>query len=243
LALITEKASPQDKGVFMSDFQLLDRMLSKMFQTNDDIVLDRPAFDALIEPILHKRSVRENIHSYLSSNSTSPRIIASLVYSKSGNELLREMIEEKGMPAKLLYSPLMFEGSCWSALKAPLPELLRDLIVNGDERWDVAAQETFDQYEPINAFPGVVNALVERFRKLGRIDQPLRHLRLADLSLLLETDQSLFAPEVDAMSEDIKALINPDFYYDHLAKCLLREHLPREDAIAKVLGSGMVARP
>lgn len=227
----------------MSDFQLLDRMLSKMFQTNDEIVLDRPAFDALIEPILHKRSVRENVHSYLSSNSTSPRIIAALVYSTSGNELLREMIEEKGMPARLLYEPLMFEGSCWSALKAPLPELLRDLIVNGDERWDVAAEETFDQYEPINTFPGVVNALVERFRKLGRIDQPLRHLRLADLSLLLETDQSLFAPEVDAMSEDIKALINPDFYYDHLAKCLLREHLPRVDAIAKVLGSGMVARP
>lgn len=242
MAIVGDKANPQDKGVFMSDFQLLDRMLSKMFQPNDDIVLDRPAFDALIEPILHKRSVRENIHSYLSSNSTSPRIIAALVYSASGNELLREMIEEKGMPARLLYGPLMFEGSSWSVLKAPLPPRLYDMIVNGDERWDVPA-ETLDHYEPINAFPGVVNALVERFRKLGRIDQPLRHLRLADLSLLLETDQSLFAPEVDAMSDDIKALINPDFYYDHLAKCLLREYLPRVDAIAKVLGSGMVTRP
>ena len=225
----------------MSDFQLLDRMLSKMFQTNDKIVLDRPAFDALIEPILHKRSVRENIHSYLSSQSTSPRIMAMLVYSTPGNELLRELVEEKGMPARLLYSALMLDGSNWSALKAPLP--LHDLIVNGGPLWDFAPEEWFDRYEPINAFPGVIYAFVERFRKAGRIDQPLRHLRLLDLTLLLEAEPGLFAPEVEALSDDIKALINPDFHFDPLAKCLLREHLPREDAIAKVLGSGAVVRP
>lgn len=233
-------ASPQAKGVFMSDFQLLDRMLSKMFETNDEIILDRSAFDAVVEPLLHKRSVRENIHAYLNSNSSSHRIMAVLVYSTSGNEMLRELVEEKGMPARFIYSALMFEGANWSALKAPLP--LHEKIVSGGPEWDFEPEVWFDHYQPINAFPGTLDAFVARFRKAGRIDQPLRHIRLSDLTLLLETDPSIFAPEVEAIGDDIKALINPDFYFDHLAKCLLREHLPREDAIAKVLGSGMIAR-
>lgn len=223
----------------MYDFQLLDRALSKVFTPNDPVVLDEEAFDNLIDPMLQKRTCKENVQAYLSSGGTSPRILAMLIYSASGNRQLIEWVEEKGMPVNLLYSSLIFDGAAWVKLKAPIRAILAERIVEGGEKWDFDPADFLEKVAPSNAFPGALDLLVKRLRAQGKITQVYRYLPLETIALYLELQPSLFQPEVDALTDEIRELINPDFYFDHLAKCLVRANMDRTDAIAKVLGSRM----
>lgn len=229
--------APLVNGRFMYDFQLLDRALSKVFHPNDPVVLDEEAFDNLIDPMLQKRTCKENVQAYLSSGSTSPRILAMLIYSAAGNQQLIDWVEEKGMPVRLLYSCMIFDGAAWVQLDAPIREALAERIVTGGEKWDFDPAEFLQGVARSNAFPGALDLLVKRLRAQGNVTQVYRHLPVETIALYLEIQPSLFQPEIDALSDDLRALINPDYYYEDLTKCLIRQNMERTEAIAKVLGS------
>jgi hypothetical protein len=219
---------------------VLDRALAKMFNQNDAIVKNQEEFDVKVNDLFSKRAVKEGIRTYLANHGTSPRVMALLIYSTRGRELIKDMLENQGMPSFRLYDPLIFDGLPWIEVNAPLP--IYEDIAAGDDFWSFKAHEWFNKVERMSAFPGVISAMVDRFRRQGRLDQVFRHIRLSTLADLLEHEPTIFEAEVKALPPSLKDLINESNRYHDLGVCLVRTYLDQIEAMGKVLGSKPIQR-
>ncbi|MBI6882842.1 hypothetical protein [Pseudomonas putida] len=219
---------------------VLDRALAKMFSLNDSLVLNQEEFDTKVNDLFNKRAVKDGIRTYLASHGTSPRVMALLLYSTRGREHLRDMVENHGMPSSRLYDPLIFDGHSWLKVNAPLP--IHEDIASGGHQWDFKAHEWMDKVDRLTAFPGVIAAMIDRFRRAGRMDQVFRHMRVAVIADLLEHEPAIFAAEVAKVDKSMKALINEKNQHHDLAVCLVRTFLDKTEAIGKLLGSKPIQR-
>lgn len=219
---------------------VLDRALAKMFSKNDAIVLDQEAFDAKVGDLFSKRAVKDGIRAYLANHGTSPRVMALLIYSTRGREHIKDMLENQGMPISRLYDPLVFDGFSWIGLNAPLP--IYEEIAAGGSAWAFKAHEWFDKVDRLTAFPGVISAMVDRFRRIGRMDQVFRHMRISMIADLLEHEPAIFAAEVATVPTSLTDLIKESNKYHDMGVCLVRTYLDQNEAIGKVLGSRPIQR-
>jgi hypothetical protein len=219
---------------------VLDKALAKMFNQNDAIVKDPEAFDLKVNDLFSKRAVKDGIRNYLASHGTSPRVMALLIYSTKGRETIKDMLENQDMPAMRLYDPLVFDGMPWIEVNAPLP--IYEDIAAGDERWAFQPHEWFNKIERLSAFPGVISAMVDRYRRQGRLDQVFRHIRLSTLADLLEHEPAIFETEVKALPSRLTDLISESNRHHDLGVCLVRTYLDQIEAMGKVLGSKPIQR-
>jgi len=219
---------------------VLDRALAKIFAKNDAIVLDQEAFDSKVNDLLSKRAVKDGIRTYLANHGTSPRVMALLIYSTRGREHLKDLLVNHSMPSSRLYDPLVFDGFSWINLKAPLP--IHEEIASGGTAWAFKPHEWFDKVDRLTAFPGVIAAMVDRYRRLGRMDQVFRHMRIAMVADLLEHEPEIFAPEVAKVDKSLTDLIKESNKFYDMGICLVRTYLDQNEAISKVLGSKPIQR-
>lgn len=219
---------------------VLDRALAKIFAKNDAIVLDQEAFDSKVSDLLSKRAVKDGIRTYLANHGTSPRVMALLIYSTRGREHLKDLLVNHSMPSSRLYDPLVFDGFSWIKLKAPLP--IHEEIASGGAAWAFKPHEWFDKVDRLTAFPGVIAAMVDRYRRIDRMDQVFRHMRIAQVADLLEHEPEIFAPEVAKVDKALSDLIKESNKYHDMGICLVRTYLDQNEAISKVLGSKPIQR-
>lgn len=219
---------------------VLDRALAKMFSQNDAIVLNQEEFDLKVNDLFSKRAVKDGIRTYLASHGTSPRVMALLIYSTRGREYLKDMLENHGMPSSRLYDPLVYDGSSWLKVNAPLP--IHEEIASGESQWAFKPHEWLDKVDRITAFPGVIAAMVDRFRRNGRMDQVFRHMRINTIADLLEHEPGVFEAEVGKVERSLTDLIDEGNKHHDMAVCLIRTHLDKIEAIGKVLGSRPIQR-
>lgn len=224
----------------MSGESVLDKALAKIFSLNDSLVLDQNKFDDKVNKLFDKRAVKDGIKQYLVSHGTSPRIMALVIYSTRGQELLRSLMFEHGMPSSRLYDPLMYDGSGWKLVNAPLP--IYEDIAGGDETWDFMPHEWFDKVERLTAFPGTISAMVDRYRRIGRIDQVIRHMKISTMADLIEHEPAIFDKELKQLEKALIDLVNPETAHKDMAVCLVRTHLDKTEALGKVLGSKPIQR-
>lgn len=219
---------------------VLDRALAKIFSKNDAIVLDQKAFDLKVSDLFSKRAVKDGIRNYLANHGTSPRVMALLIYSTRGREHIKDLLQNQGMPASRLYDPLIFDGFAWVNLKAPL--LIHEEIASGGQEWSFKPHEWFDKLDRLSAFPGVIAAMVDRYRRMGRMDQVFRHMRIAMVADLLEHEPAIFAPEVAKLDKALTDLIRDTNKFYDMGICLVRTYLDQNEAISKILGSRPIQR-
>jgi hypothetical protein len=224
----------------MSAVVVLERVLSRIYGSNDPLLLDTEAFDHKVGYLFDKKTVKDGIKEYLSHHATSPKIMAFLIYSTRGREYLLSLLNQHVMPSSRLYDPLAFDGSPWVTLNAPLP-IFED-IASGGGAWDFKPEEWFNKLDRFTAFPGVAAAMVERFRRRKRIDQVYRHMSVKMISDFLEHDPQVFSKDLDAIPEALSNLINPDSYYKDMAVCLVRTYLDKTESLAKILGTKPIPR-
>lgn len=219
---------------------VLDRALAKIFSKNDAIVLDQKEFDHKVNDLLSKRAVKDGIRNYLANHGTSPRVMALLIYSTRGREHLKDLLSNHGMPSSRLYDPLVFDGFAWVKLKAPL--LIHEEIASGGDEWGFKPHEWFDKLDRLSAFPGVIAAMVDRYRRMGRMDQVFRHMRISMVADLLEHEPEIFASEVAKVDRAMTDLIRDSNKFYDMGICLVRTYLDQNEAISKVLGSRPIQR-
>jgi hypothetical protein len=128
----------------------------------------------------------------------------------------------------------------WIDVNAPLP--IYEDIAAGDVLWDFQPHEWFNKIERLTAFPGVICAMVDRFRRQGRLDQVFRHIRLSTLADLLEHEPAIFESEVKALEPSLLKLVDESNRYHDLGVCLVRTYLDKIEALGKVLGSKPIQR-
>jgi hypothetical protein len=219
---------------------VLDKALAKMFSKNDAMVLDQKAFDAKVSDLFSKRAVKDGIRTYLASHGTSPRVMALLIYSTKGREHLQDMLENHGMPSSRLYDPLVFDGHSWIKVNAPLP--IHEEIAAGAGQWAFKAHEWFDKVDRLTAFPGVIAAMVDRFRRMDRMDQVVRHMPISTIKDLLEYEPQVFEQEVAKVDKVLSSKVREENKHHDWAVCLIRTFLDRNEAIGKIMGSKPIQR-
>lgn len=225
----------KNKEIIMSSIKILEKALFKMVGTDWSVIDDQERFDGIVKSLFDKKQVKVGIKDYLTSHASGPNIMSVLLYSKRGLELLEELIEEKGIPNSRLYDPLIFDGASTIGLTQRFP--LRDKIVDGGPEWHFDAHDWFDKVERITAFPGVIDAMVNRYRKMGRMDQVVRHMKVRTIADLIEHEPGIFAVELEGINKEMLDLVNEDNRYRDLTVCLVRTHLDTNEAISKILGS------
>ena len=210
----------------------LELALSKFIEaSNTEIINDKKAFNEIAQNILKKKQATDGLKSYLKSDQTSPRVLGVMIYSEAGRKHLKKWIEQ-GMSTKILYRAMFHDGAFWHKANQEFP--LYEEICNGGKEWDLDAKELLSSAGVLTALPGLLEAIVERMRYKGLIQEVFYYLPEIVISELLQDNPSIFAEEVDEVEKKMKS--NGVLGKSVTANNLIGHYLDDQIRVEKLLG-------
>lgn len=138
--------------------QALEQSLFKVFEISPATLSDLDSFADSLKPVFAKASAIKAMRQYLTGSVSCPRILGTLVYSGQGHIEIKEWLAQ-GMPIKLLYQCMLFDGGPWVHVGGNLP--LADAIIRGGADWDFD-YKLLNGLDRTTVIPGLVEAVLKR---------------------------------------------------------------------------------
>ncbi|MDT8924778.1 hypothetical protein RBE51_18455 [Pseudomonas taiwanensis] len=210
--------------------QALEHSLFKVIKFSPSLLNDRDAFEQVVQPVFDKASAIKAMRQYLVGSASCPRILGALVYATQGHAEIKDWLS-MGMPIRLLYQCMLYDGGPWAKIGAQLP--LADTIIHGGPEWDFD-YKLLNGLDPTTATPGLVDAVLRRAMHQGHEQSLVKALSLETLELLIQGYSVALAPLIvkarKVLGED-SGIVN----VADLAQAVLKATLAPVESIQKVL--------
>lgn len=207
--------------------QTLEQSLLKVFKFSPNLLKNLDTFERIVQPVFDKASAIKAMRQYLIGSVSCPRILGALVYAAQGHVEIKEWLS-MGMPIRLLYQCMLYDGGPWAKIGAPLP--LADTIIHGGPEWDFD-YKLLNGLDATTATPGLVEAVLRRAMCQGHEQRLVNALSLETLERLLKDHPDALSELIASARKDLAAEAN----VADLAQSVIKATLDPVESIRKVL--------